>query len=491
MLYDLEQSASPTAQVAADICIIGAGPAGISLALTLARRHSDWHIVLLEAGGQENASKEERDIYAVEPGEKSYAVLDISRRRKLGGTTAHWGGWSKPLDETDFEDNHRWDLPAWPIAPTDLSAFMPEALRWIEIGSDNFQMADVKNNHLAHLLNLPQDSGIGESLFRFSPPTRFGERYFQDLTDQENLSCFLHANVYDVSEKQGRVTGIKAKPLDGEPIAVTAKQFILSMGGIETTRLLLNMRGDKSADGEGIYSRHLGRYFADHFGIRPGLLLAPEDLKYHRFADASGAIMPVLGFSPDVIRSQGQHNSCIMLTGVSDDDSVLQGYGDNQALGFQHDDFWHYRAQMIVEPRPNPKSRLLLTNDRCELGLKKLKLEWRLHDDDFTSAYSLYETLGEALSVSGKGRWQLSNPDSAKVRDNVNGACHHLGTTRMAASSDTGVVDQNLKVFGTDNLYIASTSVFPRYGHANPTLTLIALTLRLAHHLSFDTETPA
>ena len=491
MLYDLEQNPALDPQLTADVCIVGAGPAGISLALTLARSNPSWHIVLLEAGGSDNANTRERNIYSVQPGEKSYNVLDISRRRKLGGTTAHWGGWCKPLDATDYEDNPRWDVPAWPLSPTDLTPFMPSALRWVEIASDQFQIESLQEIQARHLLSLAPDSGVAASLFRFSPPTRFGERYLDDLTEQTNLSCLLHANVYQVIEHNDRVTEVKAKPLDGDTYSVSAKQFVFAMGGMETTRLLLNMRDSKTDDGEGLYSYHLGRYFADHYGLRAGQMLAPEDIKYHRFSDSSGPIMPVLHFSAAHIRDQGQHNSCIMLTAVSDNNSLLQGYNSLSIPGLAQGSYWHYQTQMIVEPRPHPESQLLLTDERCELGLKRLKLEWRQHEDDFHSTYALHETLGQALSLSGQGRWQLSRPDSAEVRANVDGACHHLGTTRMASASDDGVVDPDLKVFGMENLYIASSSVFPRYGHANPTLTLIALSLRLAQHLSGKEELPA
>jgi choline dehydrogenase-like flavoprotein len=139
---------------------------------------------------------------------------------------------------------------------------------------------------------------------------------------------------------------------------------------------------------------------------------------------------------------------------------------------------------MNVEPRPNPASTLTLTDERCELGLRRMQLDWQLHPADFDSAYALFGALAEELGSAGLGRSRLTNPDSAEVRKNVAGACHHLGTTRMAAHSEDGVVDPDLKVYGTANLYVASSSVFPRYGYANPTLTIIALAVRLARHLA-------
>ncbi|QIB66450.1 GMC oxidoreductase [Kineobactrum salinum] len=485
MIIDLADEAAAPGDQVANVCVVGAGPAGISLALELARARPDWHILLVEAGGPDNASDREKDIYRVTPVGKSYSVLEISRRRKLGGTSAHWGGWSKPLDATDFESNPGWDVPAWPFGPEELAPWVPRALAWTDIEGDFFSVDPLRQRHEEKLLSLGAQSRLGEHLFRFSPPTRFGDRYRDDLAAQENLSCLLHANLYQLSRKGDRITGARVRSLDGASVHITADRFVLALGGMETTRYLLNLRGDEAADGDGIHSPHLGRYFADHYGLRPGVVLAREGLRYHRFGDDSGPVMPVLTFSASDIRQHGHHNCCMMLHARSEDDSLLASYGGSAALGFAGGgDYWHYRVQMIIEPRPNPASTLTLTEERCELGLRRMQLAWQPHPADFDSAYALFSTLGEELGRTGLGRSRLAKPDSAEVRQNVSGACHHLGTTRMAARSEDGVVDPDLKVYGTANLYVASSSVFPRYGYANPTLTIIALAARLARHLA-------
>src|SRR5690606_17991850 len=121
-----------------------------------------------------------------------------------------------------------------------------------------------------------------------------------------------------------------------------------------------------------------------------------------------GPLMPVLTFSAGQIRDNRQHNACMMLYAEASDDSPLANYGGASPLGFHSGTYWHYRVQMIVEPRPNPASRLTLTNERCALGMRRLKLDWQPHPDDYDSAYALYQTLGEELSLSGLGRSQLA-----------------------------------------------------------------------------------
>lgn len=486
VIIDLQLQQPETRDITADVCIVGAGPAGITLALELARTRPDWHIVLTEAGGPDNATDQEKDIYKAELGEKNYSVLEFSRRRKLGGTTAHWGGWSKPLDDTDYEDNLSWDVPAWPFGPAELAPYMASALEWLEIEGSEFDFSRLRDQYLDYLLPTGPDTRLGKQLFRFSPPTRFGERYIYDLAAQDNLTCLLHANLFDLERQGDVIRAARVRPLEGDTVIVHATQFVLAMGGMESTRYLLNLRDERPTDGVGIYSDHLGRYFADHYGARPGSVLAPEELKYHRFSgtDGKGPLMPVLTFSPAEIRTNQQHNACMMLSAESAEKSVLQNYGGSSAVGFKPGNYWQYRVQMIVEPRPNPASRITLTDERCALGLRRMKLDWQPHESDYQSAYELYRAFGDELDRTGLGRQQLSRENTAEVRSQVNGACHHLGATRMAANESDGVVDTNLKVYGSDNLYVASSSVFPRYGHSNPTLTIVALSVRLAQHLA-------
>lgn len=484
MIIDLQGNPQAPRILEADVFIAGAGPAGISLALELARLRPDWHIVLAEAGGKAEPSERERDIYRLDLGEKSYSVLDVCRRRKLGGTSAHWGGWSKPPDNPDFTDNPRWSLPAWPFGPEHLEPYVRRACDWCDISSPDFDVTPIRRSHAGHLLPKGESSRLGEHLFRFSPPTRFGARYQESLEAQENITCLLHANLHPLAHREGALSHVDVSPLGGSKTRVRASQYVLAMGGIESTRYLLNLRGEQRADGEGIYSPLLGRYFADHFGVSPGVLLAPADLRYSRFKHETGPLMPVLTFSEEELESGGHNNCAIYLWAQSSSGSRLENYGGTRPLGFQGGEYWHYHIKVMVEPQPHHGSTIQLLNERDILGLRRARLDWRIHDQDFVSAYRLVETLGRELSVAGLGRLQITQENTAVMRSEVTGGCHHMGTARMAIDPGDGVTDQNLRVFGSDNLYIASSAVIPRYGYSNPTLTIVALSVRLAHHLA-------
>lgn len=479
MLTDLNLTPQPPRHLDADVCICGAGPAGIVLALELARRRPDWRIVLLEGGGRSLASERERILYDVGLAAKSYAVA-ASRRRMLGGTSGHWGGWCKPLDPADFTAPAAWSVPDWPVTLDDLQPYLASAHVWCEIPSNRYDPDEVRARQPQRFLDLPAGSPVAEHLFRFSPPTRFGARYADELAGQSNLDGLLHANLFALERRGDRIVSASARALDGKPVRISARRFVLAQGGLETTRTLLNLRGDASDDGEGLRSPHLGRHFADHYGVSPGTVLAPAELGYRRMADQDTAVMPVLAPSPGALRQAGRQNVCLMLAHDPADDSLPASYATHAALGFSTRASWSYRAQMIVEPRPHPESRITLTDTRCELGLRRAHLDWRLHPQDTASALAFFDDLGTVLAQSGQGRTRLTYEATAARLASVNGANHHLGTVRFAHDPKDGVADADGRIHDMENLYVASSALFPRYGYSNPTLTIVALAIRLA-----------
>lgn len=487
MLTDLNLSPSHPRELNADICICGAGPAGIVLALELARRRPDWRIVLLEGGGRSLATERERVLYDVGLGAKSYAV-SASRRRMLGGTSGHWGGWCKPLDPEDFTAPAAWSVPDWPITLDELQPFLAPAHVWCEIPSDRYDPAEVRARQPQRFLELPADGPVAERLFRFSPPTRFGTRYLDDLTGQPNLDCLLHANLHALQRRGDRIVSVSVRALDGKPITITADRFVLAQGGLETTRTLLNLRGDASDDGEGLCSPHLGRHFADHYGVRPGTVLAPAELGYRRMVDETTAVMPVLAPSPDALGQAERQNVCLMLDPDPSADALPAAYATHAALGFPPRTFWNYRTQMIVEPRPHPDSRITLTDARCELGLRRAHLDWRIHPEDTASALTFFDDFSAVLAQTGQGRTRLTYEATAARLASANGANHHLGTIRFAHDPKDGVADPDGRLHDMENLYVASSALFPRYGYSNPTLTIVALAIRLASRWAGETR---
>jgi len=464
-----------------DALVVGAGPAGIVLGLELARRRPDWHIIVVEGGGRGAPTAAELDLYAGETGEKFYA-LPVCRLRLLGGTSNHWGGWCRPLDGIDFEAKPHMAHSGWPFGLSELAPYYRDAQRWCEIDSDDYSPRILQGR----LLPLDESQVFRHQLFRFSPPTRFGRRYEEDIAASPNLRLILHANAIRFDRAGDRVAGVRFRSLAGRGLRVGAHHTVLAMGGLESTRFLLN---HTPTDGTGAAGRSfwMGRGFADHFGLGPGEVLAPAGLHYERTDDRTGPLMPVISPTPEAIRERGWQNSCLQLWPLHQESLVGSDYAGNPSLGFTSGEYWLYRASMILEPTPNPDSRVSLSTQRDALGLRRLRLDWRIAASDFERAQRTFAEFARELGRLGLGRARLAQLDIPQLQRDAGGVCHHLGTLRMADRPEDGVVTPDLRVHDRQDLYVLSSAVFPSYGFSNPTLTVVALAVRLAERLAGPT----
>jgi choline dehydrogenase-like flavoprotein len=142
------------------------------------------------------------------------------------------------------------------------------------------------------------------------------------------------------------------------------------------------------------------------------------------------------------------------------------------------------------EQAPNPDSRVTLSTEKDALGLPRARLDWQLTELDKRTMRTFYQVLGREMGRTGTGRVQIRDwllSDDRTWPSFVSGGWHHMGTTRMSGDPKQGVVDANSRVHGLANLYIGGASVFPTAGAVNPTLTLVAMSLRLADHLKAST----
>jgi choline dehydrogenase-like flavoprotein len=142
----------------------------------------------------------------------------------------------------------------------------------------------------------------------------------------------------------------------------------------------------------------------------------------------------------------------------------------------------HFQFFFMLEQSPNERSRITLTNERDSLGMRRVHLDWDFNESDFAELDRAIAFFRRELGRTGQGRieWPLLRQE---VIDNMSMSRHHNGSTRMHVSRDRGVVNADCRVHDAGNLYIAGSSVFPTGGIANPTLTLVALAMRLSDHL--------
>lgn len=462
-----------------DVCIVGAGPAGIVLALELARARPQWHIVVTEAGGTDMPSPDDNDPYNASTSETAYP-LAASRLRFLGGTSNHWGGWCRPLDPHDFLSRDDIALSGWPISHDEVAAHHARAAQWCEVDATDYETLGLVPQ-LDDLIDFSASSLLGNGLFRFSPPTRFGTRYRAELAEQENLDLLLHASANGLEFSGERVSGVHLAGYGGTAL-LRARQVVLAMGGVENARMLM-LHAGKGGRGSGLASPMLGRCFADHAGFRPARLLLPANLGYQRRQHESGPLMPIITLDPQAQRELRLPNVFMRPLPQADVQQIDLDFAHNRALGFIADEYWNHDLQVLLDPEPNPDSRLTLTDETDSLGMRRVHLDWRITAADRARGERLLPFLASELGALGLGRLRLL-PQDARFDREPSVTFHHMGTTRMSIDNEAGVVDGHGRVHGCENLYVAGSSVFPTFGISNPTLTIVALAVRQAARLA-------
>ena len=466
-----------------DACIIGAGPAGVTVARKLgAAGHS---VGLFEAGGLE-FSPQSQELYSATTAGQPYYPLDGCRLRFFGGTSNHWGGWTRPLDAHDLEPRPHHPMSGWPIAKSDLDPFAKEAAEILNLTPDRTP-PDAFRGGVTELV--PQ-------LFRFSRPTaRFGEKYRSELERSNTIEVYLNANLVDLRlGEDGRSIGtaIFRFYARDDPFTLKARVFVLCLGGIENPRALLNANSQMPA-GLGNERDLVGRYFMEHPHAPVGRAVLRDPMTW----------MLVYAPTPELMRSQRILNFGLRIGDFDQwNGPEFTGAFEPPPLDCEADFDAMLVAEMRGEPPPcpahagdvfiaceqslNPDNRVTLSDERDRFGLRKAHLDWRLSETDRRTLKVAATEAGRLLAQRDAGRMQvidwLLNDDPPQA-DQVIGGNHHMGTTRMSEDPRQGVVDADTKVHALDNLYVGGSSVFATSGHANPTYTIVQLALRQAEHL--------
>jgi choline dehydrogenase-like flavoprotein len=492
LLTDIAELASGT-DIRGGVCIIGGGAAGITLARQLASRKID--VVLMESGGLQL----EQPIQALcggALGKIPYFPLIGTRLRYLGGTTNHWTGQSVPLNPIDFE-SRRW-VPdsGWPIAYEEYLRYLSQARELCEIPQGAFDYrAAAKDQNISAFPNIPDLEPI---LVRFSsPPTRFAQRYRADLEGNATLRCYLHASCLGLATDGdgNRVASAEFGSLDGRRVRVRADSFVLAAGAIENSRLLLLSR---RPSGIALGNEHdrVGRFFMEH----PYTDLYYTTLSQAPAADFFARAGVRLGtsrvrrdarFSVSVQTKEGILNHTFYFRRVPGGVPPEETFGERitrlwdkahaKVMGGERRS--NYMLRVRLEHAPNANSRITLLDGRDALGLQTVKVDFRFGELEMRTARYIQDRVARALGQAGLGRTKLANVEQWVERTGWGWQYHQMGGTRMHDSPRQGVVDANCRVHGTNNLYVASSSVFPTSGHANPTMNMLALTLRLGDHL--------
>jgi choline dehydrogenase-like flavoprotein len=450
-----------------DVCVIGAGPAGITVARRLASR---GRRVLLLEGGDETAIPESEDVYRGEVVGDHYFELHEARLRVFGGTSGHWSGWVRPLDAWDFEPKADFEKAVWPIRRADLDPYLAEAAEILEFDPvfDDHPVSD--------------EFGVDRVRFLHSPPVRFDYKYFYDIVDHPEIALCLRANVFRLEPDGGRIAAAEVLDYEGGRTTVRAGAFVLACGGIENSRILLHSNA-LSNGGVVPNAETLGRYWMEHPHFTIGGAIFVDETRALRGNFAlSGETQRRLGVLGCGLRMSGLPYSGYKrmvadIACVAPDLSyrLLKLAGSRLVCGA--------RLRAAWEQAPRSENRVELSGEETDrFGVPRPVLHWTKSEADLRSLRETALQFGRWIAAEGRGRvrlepWVFGEADYPE--DDETAGYHHMGGTRMASSPQDGVVNADLRVFGVDNLYVCGSSVFPSSGHANPTLTIVQLALRL------------
>ena len=551
MLLDAEKIQNGTT-ITSELAVVGAGPAGIVLALELAQAGHD--VALLESG-RLDFSQTIQDLGNAERFDPQFhAPMSECTRRQIGGTSTIWGGRCVPYDPIDFA--HRQHIPAsvWPITYEEIAGYFPKACDYFLCGKSEFDL-----NNLAHIEQksivpgLPDEEVLTSTLERWSLPTNFGKEYLSELKQSQRIKLYYGLTCTEIltNDNSVGVKSLQAKTLGGKNLTVECQKYILAGGALNNARLLM-VSDRHHPGGIGNHSGLLGKFYMGHlsgelavvhfttppkdtiFGfdrdtdktyLRRRFSFAPEFQQerelsntvawlgvpeFGDFSHQNGILssayialnMPVLkhrlGASTAIRRAaigkdRGVYAPHVMNI-IKDFGQILSfipnfGYGRFIAKRkipalFVYSAANEYPLHYHSEQLPNPDSTVSLSNERDELGMRRLNIDLQFSDRDIENVVKAHHYWDWHLRNHDCGYLKYLTDDlEAKVWSQTGDGFHQVGTTRMSEHPDEGVVGQNCNVHGFDDLFVASSSTFVTSGQANSTFTIVAFALRLADYL--------
>ncbi len=492
----------------ADVCVVGAGPAGLALACALAAGSRD--VLVLESGGAGSERSAQRLNEGATVGD-AYAGLRATRHRQIGGAANLWntlvgsaaGAKYVPLDRADLAGAPELPWSGWPLPWSRARAVVRRGAALCGLHAFD---GDPTSRASAGRQPLDLDGGSLETrVYELGVARPFAEEHPERLRRAPNVRLCHHATVCRlVPDRQGeRVEEALVASIAGTRFRVRADVFVLAAGAIENARTLLLSDAGAERPWLGPASDWVGRCFMEHprdYALtlvpRPGLFddagfydshvtsdgshvlgriaLAEELRRHERLPNVSVTLVPRLTRRrrprlPAVARRYprpGTHWS--------------RGRGADGSSAPLHDAF---TLLLNLEQPPHGENRVVLGTRRDALGLPAAELHWRWRPEDHDGLARTRAVVARAFEATGLGRVEIGS-----LRPDPN-AHHHSGTTRMSLDAGSGVVNPDGRVHGTENLYACGASVFPTAGFANPTLTVVALALRLGVQLGGDSTT--
>jgi choline dehydrogenase-like flavoprotein len=494
----------------ADVVVVGAGPAGIACAERLADR--GLHVALVEAAGREH----DDDDFLDGDGSGEPFPLVRSRHRGFGGTSTHWtpatGLRVRRLDRIDFVARPGRPVDPWPLTAEELEPYYVQAYRLIGLDPDD-SMARWYGTDQPSPLTWP--GGPQLAMYQFAPYDTFTRR-FDEVRARRNVDLVLHGTIDELvtDDVSGAVTEVGAVCPGGNRFRIVAEHVVLACGAIENARVLLSSPGPS---GRGVGNEHdnVGRYFMDHLSVDTGILeplgdTAIDALVFREHARDGHRYQPMLWLGNELIERAELPNAAFW---INDLDALYLSHGVGAArrwraarAGRPKGPTWRaalaaarhapdlagfaaHRAglgrgrrvlamRILIEQVPDRASRVTLSDRRDPLGRRRVHVDWRIARDDLEAIRRHQDLLSEHLEQRGVARI-VDRFDPDRHPSPIMSNYHHVGTARMHDNPRLGVVDATCRVHSSPNLYVVGGSAFTSGGYLNPTLTIIALGLRV------------
>jgi choline dehydrogenase-like flavoprotein len=532
----------PTGEsVEAEVCIVGAGPAGLTVASEL--EGFGCKVVMLESGGFQRRRKL-RQLNEGETAGDGYHDPRWGRERRLGGSANRWlielangkmGARFAPLDRIDFEKRDWMPGSGWPINRADLDPFYRRAGAYCGVDLDKYDR-----------LAWPETAGdaietglLETGIYQFGRQERWTKGLTELVGKSSSIDAILGASVVEIemNETGELVIGVKAVDDAGRSIAVRAKQFVLAVGCIETSRLLLNSRSVHT-NGLGNGNDVVGRYFMDHPQSYLNVFRPSNPNVFNTFGaydihlKGETAVMAKLVLSQETLAREHVPNSCHLLfprrdhflspafqsffslaldfkrrarpknvgqhfiniaKGIRDLIPIAGWFVQGTAhyphlskggwsnLSQKNDLFESFEIWSLYEQTPDPANRITLIDRRDYIGTPLVKIDWRFTERDRQGVRRVRELIAQDIESTGLGKVAWS-PDLYSIPSSV----HPTGGARMGTDRRTSVVSPDLNVHGVPNLFIAGSATLPTGGYVNPTLTVLALACRIADRVKRD-----